>query len=94
MILDSYCPPAILYLGFSITQILIDTFKGLYNTAFFQIYCYDRVCYNVKYFMFAGFRDNFMVYRFCSLHLNDVCYCNSTLCIWIKPKAGKTQLYN
>jgi hypothetical protein len=28
------CPPAIIYLIFSITQILIDTFKGLYNTAF------------------------------------------------------------
>jgi hypothetical protein len=36
MILDSYCPPAILYLGFSVTQILIDTFKGMYNTAFFK----------------------------------------------------------
>jgi hypothetical protein len=28
------CAPAIIYLIFSITQILIDTFKGLYNTAF------------------------------------------------------------
>jgi hypothetical protein len=27
------CAPAIIYLIFSITQILIDTFKGLYNTA-------------------------------------------------------------
>lgn len=31
------CPPAIIYLIFSITQILIDTFKGLYNTAFVKI---------------------------------------------------------
>jgi len=30
------CPPAIIYLIFSITQILIDTFKGLYNTAFMK----------------------------------------------------------
>lgn len=27
------CAPAIIYLIFSVTQILIDTFKGLYNTA-------------------------------------------------------------
>jgi glucan phosphoethanolaminetransferase (alkaline phosphatase superfamily) len=27
------CPPAIIYLFFSITQIIIDLFKGLYNTA-------------------------------------------------------------
>ena len=31
------CAPAIIYLIFSITQILIDTFKGLYNTAFIKI---------------------------------------------------------
>ena len=30
------CPPAIIYLIFSITQIIIDTFKGLYNTAFMK----------------------------------------------------------
>ena len=30
------CPPAIIYLIFSITQIIIDTFKGLYNTAFIK----------------------------------------------------------
>ena len=32
----SLCPPAVIYLIFSITQILIDTFKGLYNTAFIK----------------------------------------------------------
>jgi hypothetical protein len=31
------CAPAIIYLIFSITQIIIDTFKGLYNTAFIKI---------------------------------------------------------
>jgi hypothetical protein len=31
------CPPAIIYLIFSVTQILIDTFKGLYNTAFMKV---------------------------------------------------------
>ena len=30
------CSPSIIYLIFSITQILIDTFKGLYNTAFMK----------------------------------------------------------
>ena len=34
--IDNLCPPAILYLGFSLTQITIDTFKGFYNTAFFK----------------------------------------------------------
>lgn len=31
--LDSLCPPAILYLGFSLIQIIVDIFKNMYNTA-------------------------------------------------------------
>jgi len=31
------CPPAIIYLIFSISQVLIDTFKGMYNTALMKI---------------------------------------------------------
>ena len=31
------CAPAIIYLIFSITQILIDLYKGLYNTAFMKV---------------------------------------------------------
>lgn len=31
------CAPAIIYLIFSITQILIDIFKGMYNTAFMKV---------------------------------------------------------
>jgi len=31
------CPPALIYIAFSLTQIIIDTFKGLYNTAIIKI---------------------------------------------------------
>ena len=34
--ISKLCPPAILYLGFSLIQIIIDTFKGFYNQAFFK----------------------------------------------------------
>lgn len=34
--MTTLCGPAILYLIFSMTQILIDTFEGLYNTAFIK----------------------------------------------------------
>ena len=34
--MQQICVPAFIYLCFSLTQILIDTFKGLYNTAFFK----------------------------------------------------------
>ncbi len=31
------CAPALIYVAFSLIQIIIDTFKGLYNTAFLKI---------------------------------------------------------
>ncbi len=36
MFVKRLCPPALLYLGFSLAQIFVDTLKGLYNTAFFK----------------------------------------------------------
>ena len=33
MLFDKICPPALIYLIFSITQIIIDTITGMYNTA-------------------------------------------------------------
>ena len=34
--MQNLCAPALIYMIFSLTQIIIDTFKGLYNTAFFK----------------------------------------------------------
>ena len=34
MVLDSICPPALIYILFSLTQVIIDTSKGSYNVAF------------------------------------------------------------
>lgn len=31
------CAPALIYVAFSLTQIVIDTFKGLYNTVFLKV---------------------------------------------------------
>jgi hypothetical protein len=31
------CPPALIYLAFSLTQVIIDTFKGMYNTALMKV---------------------------------------------------------
>lgn len=36
MILDEFCPPAILYIIFSITHVIIDIYKNMYNTAFIK----------------------------------------------------------
>lgn len=36
MFLDNICSPALLYIVFSTTQIVIDIFRGMYNTAFLK----------------------------------------------------------
>ena len=38
MILNKICPPALIYLIFSVTQVVIDTIRGEYNTAFLKIW--------------------------------------------------------
>ena len=38
MVLQKICPPALIYLVFSITQIGIDTFQGSYNMAFVKLW--------------------------------------------------------
>ena len=38
MVLSEICAPALIYLVFSITHITIDTYKGLYNTAFAKVW--------------------------------------------------------
>ena len=37
-IVNTLCSPALIYLCFSLTQIIIDTFKGMYNAAFFKFW--------------------------------------------------------
>lgn len=38
MVFSQLCPPALIYLVFSITQVVIDTIRGLYNTALMKIW--------------------------------------------------------
>ena len=38
MVLKTICPPALIYLVFSLTQVGIDTMRGMYNLAFVKIW--------------------------------------------------------
>ena len=37
MDINKFCAPALLYVAFSLTQIIIDTFKHMYNTALVKV---------------------------------------------------------
>lgn len=47
--IDELCPPAILYIAFSITHILLDTLTGMYNTAIlkFMVMIFFAVVLNI-----------------------------------------------
>jgi len=38
MYAEKLCPPALIYLVYSLVQIVIDTLKGMYNTAFIKVW--------------------------------------------------------
>ena len=38
MVLQDICPPALIYLVFSTTQVIIDTVKGSYNVALVKLW--------------------------------------------------------
>ena len=38
MVLNKICPPALIYLVFSMTQVTIDTMQGAYNKAFIKLW--------------------------------------------------------
>ena len=48
------CMPSIIYLIFSITQIVIDTFKGLYNTALMKFVVMIVVTFLLNYLCKSG----------------------------------------
>ena len=52
--LDKLCPPALIYVLFSITQIVIDVSKGLYNTAFVKMWVSFVVTFLLNYLCESG----------------------------------------
>ena len=74
MVMRQICPPALIYLIFSITQVSIDTVQGAYNTALIKIWVAFIFTVLLNYLMYEWFRCYFMAYSFCSFHFND-CNC-------------------
>ena len=69
----SLCPPAIIYLIFSITQILIDTFKGLYNTALIKFIIMIMITLLLNILCQSGLGVISWINCFYSFYFND-CY--------------------
>lgn len=51
---ESLCPPALIYVLFSLTQIVIDVSKGMYNTAFVKMWVAFIVTFLLNYLCETG----------------------------------------
>ena len=54
MLASRLCTPALIYLIFSVAQVLIDTFKGMYNTALIKIILTIVFTFLLNYLCQAG----------------------------------------
>lgn len=54
MIFDTICPPAIIYIFFSLTHIIIDTFNQQYNTAFLKLWVATIITILLNYLCSRG----------------------------------------
>lgn len=54
MLVNTICTPALIYLIFSVAHVLIDTFKGLYNTALIKIFLTIFFTFILNYLCQAG----------------------------------------
>ena len=54
MALNNLCPPAFIYVLFSLTHIVIDTYKGLYNTAFMKFMVSLLITVGLNYLCQSG----------------------------------------
>jgi hypothetical protein len=88
MIIDSLCPPAVLYLGFSLIQIIIDLFRGQQNSAF-KGHCHDCFYHFTEPVVHGWPHHSLVVHRVHSVHHDDVCYNHIALRVWVESNQGK-----
>lgn len=72
MVFTDLCPPALIYLLFSITQVVIDTVKGLYNTALIKVWVAVIFTILLNYLCQSGLGIISLVNCIRPLYFNDV----------------------
>lgn len=69
--IGSICTPALIYLIFSISQVLIDTVKGFFNTALVKIILTIVFTFILNYLCNAGFRNFILDNSFYPIYSDD-----------------------
>lgn len=89
MIVNTICTPALIYLIFSASQVLIDTFKGLYNTALVKLLLTFVFTFILNYLCSAGLGILSWIIIFIPFILMSVIVTLLLFSFNLDPKTGK-----
>ena len=85
------CTPALIYLIFSVAQVLIDTFKGMYNTALIKILLTIVFTFLLNYLCQAGLGILSWIIIFIPFILMSVIVTMLLFVFKLDPKTGKVR---
>ena len=89
MIVNTICTPALIYLIFSASQVLIDTFKGMYNTALVKLLLTFVFTFILNYLCSAGLGILSWIIIFIPFILMSVIVTLLLFSFNLDPKTGK-----
>ena len=88
------CPPALIYLIFSVTQVVIDTIKGMYNVAFLKICVALIFTVLLNYLCTLGLGIISWIIVFIPFILMTLIVSMLLLMFGLDPTTGKLQIYD
>ena len=92
MVFNQLCPPALIYLIFSTTQVIIDSVKGLYNTALMKIWVAILFTILLNYLCSLGLGTISWLIVFIPFILMSLVVAVLLLMFGLDPKTGKLKI--
>ena len=94
MVFNQLCPPALIYLIFSTTQVIIDSVKGLYNTALMKIWVAILFTILLNYLCSLGLGTISWLIVFIPFILMTLVVAVLLLMFGLDPKTGKLKIHD
>ena len=94
MAFEKLCPPALIYIFFSLTQVVIDTYNGLYNTAFLKLWVSVIFTILLNFLCQAGLGVVSWFIVFIPFILMTVIISILLLVFGLDPSSGKAVIYS
>lgn len=94
MAIETLCPPALIYMIFSFTQIVIDSSKGLYNTALMKFMVMIIFTILLNYLCLRGLSTLSYIIVFVPFILMTLIIAILLYGFGLDPKSGKLNVYH